>query len=56
VDDQTSAPDPEVTIEPADNGYIVRHYQRGTGKDQQAVPFDAWLPLQMRRWVTQARS
>ena len=24
--------DPEVTIEPADNGYIVRHYQRGDGK------------------------
>lgn len=24
--------DPEVTIEPADNGYIVRHHQRGDGK------------------------
>lgn len=28
------APDtpPEVTIEPADNGFIVRHHQRGDGK------------------------
>lgn len=26
--------DPEVTIEPADNGYIVRHYQRSTKKDE----------------------
>ena len=28
-----SAP-PEVTIEPADNGYVVRHYQRGAKKDE----------------------
>ena len=28
-----SAP-PEVTIEPADNGYVVRHYQRGSKKDE----------------------
>ena len=26
--------DPEVTIEPADNGYIVKHYQRSTKKDE----------------------
>ncbi len=26
--------DPEVTIEPADNGYIVRHYARSTKKDE----------------------
>jgi hypothetical protein len=26
--------DPEVTIEPADNGYIVRHYERSTKKDE----------------------
>jgi hypothetical protein len=26
--------DPEVTIEPADNGYIVRHCQRSTKKDE----------------------
>jgi len=26
--------DPEVTIEPADNGYIVRHHQRSTKKDE----------------------
>lgn len=32
MDDSPSSP-PEVTIEPADNGYVVRHYQRGTGKD-----------------------
>lgn len=25
---------PEVTIEPADNGFIVRHYQRSTKKDE----------------------
>lgn len=24
---------PEVTIEPADNGFVVRHYQRGGKKD-----------------------
>lgn len=26
--------DPEVTIEPADNGYVVRHYQRSTKKEE----------------------
>lgn len=26
--------DPEVTIEPADNGYIVKHYQKSTKKDE----------------------
>lgn len=30
-DDQTP---PEVTLEPADNGWVVRHHQRGSGKDQ----------------------
>ena len=25
---------PEVTIEPADNGFVVRHYQRGGKKDE----------------------
>ena len=25
---------PEVTIEPADNGFIVRHHQRSTKKDE----------------------
>jgi hypothetical protein len=25
---------PEVTIEPADNGFVVRHYQRGAKKDE----------------------
>lgn len=31
------APDqtpPEVTIEPADNGFVVRHHQRSTRKDE----------------------
>ena len=32
VDDSVDTP-PEVTIEPANNGYVVRHYQRGVGKD-----------------------
>lgn len=31
--DSPSAP-PEVTIEPADNGFVVRHYQRSTKKDE----------------------
>jgi hypothetical protein len=33
VDDYDSAP-PEVTIEPADNGFVVRHQQRGSKKDE----------------------
>ena len=35
VDDSVDTP-PEVTIEPADNGYVVRHYQRGAGKGPNA--------------------
>lgn len=31
--DSPSAP-PEVTIEPADNGFIVRHYARSSKKDE----------------------
>jgi hypothetical protein len=31
MDDDTP---PEVTIEPADNGFIVRHHQRSTKKDE----------------------
>lgn len=26
--------DPEVTIEPADNGYVVRHYRKSTKRDE----------------------
>ena len=33
MDDQDQSP-PEVTIEPADNGFIVRHHERSTKKDQ----------------------
>jgi hypothetical protein len=33
VDDSNQTP-PEVTIEPADNGFVVRHYQRGGKKDE----------------------
>ena len=33
MDDQDQTP-PEVTIEPADNGFVVRHHQRSTKKDQ----------------------
>jgi hypothetical protein len=33
MDDSPDTP-PEVTIEPADNGFIVRHHQRGTKKDE----------------------
>ena len=31
MDDNTP---PEVTIEPADNGFVVRHHQRSTKKDE----------------------
>ena len=34
MDDQTDSTPPEVTIEPADNGYVVRHQQRGSKKDE----------------------
>jgi hypothetical protein len=38
IDDSPAAPStadqPEVTIEPADNGYVVRHHQRSTKKDE----------------------
>ena len=34
MDDSLDQTPPEVTIEPADNGFVVRHYQRGQGKDQ----------------------
>jgi hypothetical protein len=33
MDDSPDTP-PEVTIEPADNGFIVRHHQRSTKKDE----------------------
>jgi hypothetical protein len=34
VDDSYDSAPPEVTIEPADNGYVVRHRQRGSKKDE----------------------
>jgi hypothetical protein len=33
VDEQDQAP-PEVTLEPADNGWVVRHHQRSGKKDE----------------------
>lgn len=32
--DSSDSVSPEVTIEPADNGYVVKHYQRSTKKDE----------------------
>lgn len=34
MDDSYDSAPPEVTIEPADNGYVVRHRQRGSKKDE----------------------
>jgi len=34
VDETADQTPPEVTIEPADNGFIVRHHQRSGKKDQ----------------------
>jgi hypothetical protein len=34
VDDLPDQTPPEVTIEPADNGFVVRHHQRSSKKDE----------------------
>ena len=34
MDDTAPSSAPEVTIEPADNGFVVRHYQRSAKKDE----------------------